>query len=268
MCSHGHVIDDQPLDSGPEWRAFNAEEHITRSRVGAPLTERFHDRGVYTVMQPTRDPRFRKLAALQARLRVEKHESEVEAFQELNEVAGILGVPSHVIDTAAVLLRKALSKKVMRRVGGKRLREWMAAIIVAAARIAGGPSLSIREAAERLGLDAARVARAYRELVMSLGVHVKPPDPAQTVPKLTEKLGLNPAVEILAARLLNALRQRGLTQGKPPLGLAAAAVYLSSILLDQKRNQMDIAKAAGITDATIRNRYKDIVNNLFIEVDL
>ncbi len=267
VCINGHVIEDEPVDLGPEWRAYTAEERVSRGRAGS-LTERVHDRGVTTSISWSRDPRFQRLAALHNRLRVEGHTSEVEAFQELNRLAALLSLPGYVVDTAAALLRQALQAGLLKRRGGSRLREWIVAILVAASRLSNGPLSSIREAAQKTGASPSRVARAYRELVMGLGVRTKPPDASSVVPRLAERLQVSPQVELLATRLLSALRQRGLTQGKPPLGLAAAAVYLSSILLDEKRNQTDVAKAAGVTDATIRNRYRDLVDKLWIEVEL
>ena len=34
----GLVIDQQIIDMGPEWRAFDQEQRVKRSRVGAPMT--------------------------------------------------------------------------------------------------------------------------------------------------------------------------------------------------------------------------------------
>ncbi len=268
VCANGHVVEEYGVDSGPEWRAFDAEEESSRSRAGPPLSERLHDRGVTTTISRSRDPRYAKLAALHRRLRVEGHAAEVEAFQELNRVAALLELPGHVVDTAAVLLRKALRAGLLRHRGGSRLREWVAALLVAASRLSSGPQLTVRDVAVRLGVPERRVARAYRELVMGLGVRPRPLDPTSYIPRIAAAVRATPAVEALAARLAAALRQRGLAQGKPPLGLAAAAVYLASILLDEKRGQTAIARAAGITDMTVRNRYRDLVDNLYIEVRL
>ncbi len=265
--SCGRVFEEDSIDTGPDWRAYTAEERTRRTRASL-LTSRMHNEGATTEISRSRDPRFQRLAALHARLRVEGHTAEVEAFQELNRLGALLGLPGYVIDTAAALLRRALSTGLLKRRGGSRLREWIVAVLVAASRLSNGPLSSIREAASAVGVNASRVARAYRELLQALGVKPRPPDASSVVPKLAEKLRLSPQAELLATRLLSALRQRGLTQGKPPLGLAAAAVYLSSILLDEKRNQTDVARAAGVTDATIRNRYRDLVDKLWIEVEL
>jgi transcription initiation factor TFIIB len=61
---------------------------------------------------------------------------------------------------------------------------------------------------------------------------------------------------------------RGLTSGKGPTGLATAALYIASILLDDKRTQKEIAEKSGITEVTVRNRYRDIVDNITIVVEL
>ena len=41
----GLVIEEQYLDHGPEWRAYDEDE---RERTGAPLTAARHDRGLST----------------------------------------------------------------------------------------------------------------------------------------------------------------------------------------------------------------------------
>ena len=57
----------------------------------------------------------------------------------------------------------------------------------------------------------------------------------------------------------------GLTIGRDPLGLAAAAIYVASIMLDDRRTQREIAEVAHVTEVTVRNRYKEIVRKLGID---
>ncbi len=267
VCLNGHVVEEEAVDTGPEWRSFTSEEYVARRRVGSPLTQRLHDLGVSTAISRSRDPRYQRLAALHRRLRVEGHQKLVEALQALNRAVALLGLPNHIAETAAALLKK-LEDSDYRLGAGQRLMENIAALIVAASRIDGRSPLPLREAAKRLALNEKRVAKAYREIVSRLGVRPRPLDPTTYLPRLSQQLRLSPRIETLAARLLHALRSTGAAQGKPPLGLAAAAVYLASILLDEKKSQTEIAKAAGVTDMTIRNRYRDIVDNLYIEVRL
>jgi transcription initiation factor TFIIB len=51
---------------------------------------------------------------------------------------------------------------------------------------------------------------------------------------------------------------KGLTSGKGPTGVAAAALYIASVLLGERKTQRDVAEVAGVTEVTIRNRYKEI----------
>jgi len=46
----GLVLDERNIDRGPEWRAFNHSERQSKSRVGAPITETMHDKGLTTTI--------------------------------------------------------------------------------------------------------------------------------------------------------------------------------------------------------------------------
>jgi len=264
--SCGYVIEESPIDSGPEWRSFTEEDRTRRSRVGAPLTDRVHDKGITTyIYAPRNDIRARKLIAIQASLRSHGHKKLIKVLQEANRVATRLQLPSRVAETMARIVRQLQSLGMIKK---NNVNEYLAAAAVVAARIERHP-LTMRDAADILGLNEQDVWKAYRRIVTRLKVRVTtPPKPQMYVSRIASKLGLSGEVEALATRFTVLLARTGLAQGKPPEALAAAAVYVSSILLDQKRNQLTVAKAIGVTDATIRNRYRDIVDNFYIEVRL
>jgi transcription initiation factor TFIIB len=46
------------------------------------------------------------------------------------------------------------------------------------------------------------------------------------------------------------------------MGLAATVVYISCIKTGENITQRDIAQAAGITDVTLRIRFKDLMDKL------
>ena len=66
--------------------------------------------------------------------------------------------------------------------------------------------------------------------------------------------------------ILEEAKKRGLTAGKDPAGLAAAAVYTAAQLYDERRTQKDVARVAGVTEVTVRNRYKELIQYLRIRV--
>ena len=56
--------------------------------------------------------------------------------------------------------------------------------------------------------------------------------------------------------------KNGIAAGKDPMGLAATVLYASCMKTGEQKTQFELAKAAQITDATIRNRFKDLKNQL------
>jgi transcription initiation factor TFIIB len=46
----GLVINENLIDMGPEWRAFDHEQRDKRTRVGAPITYTIHDKGLSTMI--------------------------------------------------------------------------------------------------------------------------------------------------------------------------------------------------------------------------
>ncbi|MEM4727558.1 MAG: transcription initiation factor IIB, partial [Candidatus Bathyarchaeia archaeon] len=59
-----------------------------------------------------------------------------------------------------------------------------------------------------------------------------------------------------------------LTSGRGPAGIAAAATYIASLLMDERRTQGEIAKGAKVTEVTIRNRYKELTQKLNFKINL
>ena len=57
-----------------------------------------------------------------------------------------------------------------------------------------------------------------------------------------------------------------MNNGKGPSGIAAAALYISSLMENDRKSQRDIAEVAGITEVTLRNRYKELSENLNLAV--
>ncbi|MEK6827388.1 MAG: sigma factor-like helix-turn-helix DNA-binding protein, partial [Nanoarchaeota archaeon] len=56
-----------------------------------------------------------------------------------------------------------------------------------------------------------------------------------------------------------------LTSGRGPAGIAAAALYVAALMNDEKKTQREVADIAGITEVTIRNRYKELIEKLKLE---
>jgi transcription initiation factor TFIIB len=89
---------------------------------------------------------------------------------------------------------------------------------------------------------------------------------SQYISKLANLSNFDAKVERLALEIAKKTENHLLSDGKLPNGMAAAYLYLASILLGVNILQLDISKLAGVTEVTIRNRCKDILTRYKITI--
>jgi len=75
-------------------------------------------------------------------------------------------------------------------------------------------------------------------------------------------------VERLALEIAEKTKNNGIADGKAPNGIAAAYLYVASILLGQNVLQRDVSSVAGVTEVTIRNRCKEILTCYQLKIAL
>ena len=91
-------------------------------------------------------------------------------------------------------------------------------------------------------------------------------DPSNYISRYVSNLQLSQKTHTTAIKLLEKAQKQDITSGKNPLGLAAAAIYAASKLNEEKRTQNEVASVIGITEVTLRNRYKDFVESLNLKI--
>lgn len=267
----GEVLSEHWIELSPDWRAYNGEEWLRRAHVGA-LTHTVHDSGLITEIDLTiknyRDKlKYAKLRQLQRKIRIDKDEKRlVEALAYMNQLCAILGLPDHVKETAGIIIKHMFGSLTFRH---SKLKVYVIAAIVYAAKIHGIP-IRAKELLPKFGIS----EDEYWKALSDLNFRAKIPnikaylDPRAFLPSIVSNLGLSQRVYLLASMIIDVMKRRGYTEGKDPAGIAAAAIYVASIITNEKRTQKHVAKAAGVTEVTIRNRYRDIVDKLCIEVDI
>jgi transcription initiation factor TFIIB len=87
-------------------------------------------------------------------------------------------------------------------------------------------------------------------------------DPLTYVSKIAENLGISGKTQGFAIQILHEARKRRFTAGKDPVGLAAAALYIACLKNNERTTQQEIAEASGVTEVTVRNRYKTLQKQL------
>jgi len=274
----GLVIEETYIDSGPEWRAFDSEQKEKRARVGAPITYTIHDKGLSTIIDWSNKDYYGKSISIRNRaqlFRLRKWQRRIRisnaternlafALSELDRLASALGLPKSVRETASVIYRKAVEKNLIR---GRSIEGVVAAALYAACRQAGVPR-TLDEIAAYSRVDRKEVGRTYRFIARELGLKLMPTSPTDYIPRFCTALGLDGEVQRKAIEIIKKAEEKELTSGRGPTGVAAAAIYIASILCGKRRTQREVAEVAGVTEVTIRNRYKELAEKLGIEIIL
>ena len=92
--------------------------------------------------------------------------------------------------------------------------------------------------------------------------------PLTFIARFCSELKLSRKVVEKSSDILKEVIERELISGRGPVGVAAAVIYISTVLCDEKRTQKQIANVAGVTEVTIRNRYKEIAEILDINLEI
>jgi len=273
FCSKcGFVVSDRTEREGPEWRSFSKDERGDRARAGTPTTLAMHDMGLATIINPiNKDASGKPLTASMKstieRLRTWDSRSQVhepldrnfrQAFSELDRLKDKLALSDAVIQKTAYIYRKALDKSLVR---GRSIPALVAASLYAACRDTQTPR-TLTDVANGINIKRKDVARCYRLLLRELDLKMPVVDPAKCVARIASISSLNEKTKRKALKFLDEATRIGVSAGKDPMGLAAAALYLACVMLGENKTQKDIAQAAGVTEVTIRNRYKDLKEEL------
>ncbi|MGB2762013.1 MAG: TFIIB-type zinc ribbon-containing protein [Minisyncoccales bacterium] len=253
----GMVIAENIIDLGPEWRAFDPEQTLKKTRVGAPMTYRIHDKGLGTVINwgsPSKEQyKLKKLHKL-TYITKTTEKSFIFALSEIDRMACALKLHVNIIERASMLYRKAMKKHLIR---GRSIEALTTALLYIVCRQYGVPR-TLDEITEFSRVRKKEIRRAYFFLLRELDLKVSPASPVDFVPRFCSLLNLGGDIRAKAIEIIKKAAETELTNGRGPIGIAAAAIYIAAILSGEHQSQSEIAKVCGTTPATIRTRYKEM----------
>jgi len=191
---------------------------------------------------------------------------------KISEVSQNCSLPKNVVETASKIYRSLDSKHI--QVKGKSVLSISAAVIYLACKQCAivrsleeiiQATTPMKEAKAKVKL----ASRYYRTLVMELGTVTAPVlTMDKYISKIANMTNTDTRVERLALEIAVKTKNRSITDGKAPNGIAAAYLYVSSILLGQSILQRDVSSVSGVTEVTIRNRCKEILSNSKLKLTL
>ncbi len=272
----GLVIDAEIMDQGPEWRAFDSEQREKKARTGSPMTYTIHDKGLSTTIgwqnrdaygrsiPPRNRAQLYRLRKWQTRTRISDgtERNLALALSALDRMSSSLSLPRNVRETAAMIYRKAVRQKLIR---GRSIEGVTAAVLYAACRQCNVPR-TLEEISIVAQMKKKEIGRNYRNISRKLGLRLLPTTPQDYISRFCSQLKLSNDVQAKTIEILKKAASNELTSGRGPTGLAAAALYIASVICGERRTQREVAEIAGVTEVTIRNRYKELAKKLDIDI--
>lgn len=270
ICSNcGMVISDKIEDAiHPERRMYTFEDGEKNVRTGAPSSLARHDMGLSTIIgRENKDASGQKIDTdmhsklerlrvldFRTRMHTSGDRNFMRAFGQLERLKEKLSLSDSIVEKAAYLYRKVQERGLIR---GRTIDSMLAAAVYSACREMETPR-TIKDIAAKNNVKRKDVARSYRLLVLELGIRIPLVNPMKCVARVANRLSISEKTRHQALSIMEEVVNRKITAGKEPMGLAATVLYASSIKTDEKIPQKDIAAASGVTEVTIRNRFKDL----------
>ncbi|RLI95992.1 MAG: hypothetical protein DRO99_05140 [Candidatus Aenigmatarchaeota archaeon] len=269
--SCGAVVNESMIDLTQEWRAFDEDQRSRRVRTGAVLTPTKHDQGLTTEIGKGRGELFKvsskkraqyyRLTKWHKRLIKSKDRNLSFAFSELQRLISYLHLSKAVHEKVAKLYQQAVERGLVR---GRSTESIIAALLYTTCREEGAPR-TLDEISNASGINKKDIGKTYRYIARKLKIRILPAKAKDYVPRFGSLLNLSEKVQVKAVDVLDEASEHDVTSGKGPIGVAAAALYIAAVLSGEKKTQREVADIIGVTEVTIRNRYKEIVEALGIK---
>jgi transcription initiation factor TFIIB len=258
----GLIIDERNVDFSQNGkRSFTNQERKEREQTGSPVSILMPDISLSTVIDRSKinNPDLKRAVKWNTRITWEKRNILI-ATTELKRIASNLNLPEYVKKEAMRFYLEAFKRKLLR---GRSINGMVAASIYLASRQKQIPR-TLQEILDQTDVNDKEVRRCYRILVRELKVKTPTTNPIALIPRYIVGLDLDIEIERLSIEILKNYIDNFSISGKDPKGLSAGAIYLACKIKNKNYTQQQIANSIGITEVTLRSRYKEIAKKLNI----
>ena len=176
-------------------------------------------------------------------------------FNEIDKVCATKGLSPNVNALAKQLFRRASEMNLLQ---GRSIDCMVAATIYASCRIYEVPR-TLNEIAKDLSVSRRDLGRTFRKISKEMNLKMNLTSPSDYVSRFCSRLKLNGRTLECAIELVEKTDKLGYSSGKDPAGIA--------LTTGQTRTQGEVSKASGVTEVTIRKRYKEIIKKLGLDLN-
>jgi len=242
------------------------------------MTYMIHDKGLSTMIDWKNRDIFGKEIPAKLRgqiYRLRKWQSRIRvsdaternltfALSELDRMASNLDLQKNLRECSAKIYRDAVEAHLIR---GRSIEGVAAASLYAACRMYKVPR-TLNEIADVARVDKKEIGRSFRFISNELELNLNPTKPIDFLTRFISELKLSTRCQKMAKVIIRMAEERGLTSGRGPTGVCAAAIYAASILTEERRTQRKIALITGVTEVTVRNRFSELIENINLGISL
>ena len=262
----GLVSTSQVIDYGQDWRSYEDGSGKDNERTGAAKDILQHDYGITTEISPmmsgltsAQRGKWSRLKHIdnRGRIRNSTERNLATALTELKRIASRMALPKITTKEAAFIYRKAVDKKLIR---GRSIEGVVAASIYAACRMHQNPR-TLDDVGRHSRTGRKEIGRTFRFLKRQLVLTIGLSNPSDYIPRFCSELKVAKEIELEAQRIISSVGSEAMVS-RGPTGIAAAAIYLAAKRQKRDKTQSEVAQVAGVTEVTIRNRYKELCSHL------
>jgi len=259
ICADTGEILGTIYDYGPEYRVFEPEDYLEKSRAGGRVVSWFPDSNIASEVGSSEDARFRRLKSVNRKTRFGYRERALlSALSVVQNTSGALNLPRAVFEEAATIVRKALDKDLLTARTAKVVG---AAAVVIACRLHRVPR-AIRTIEQTTEIPAREILSMCKLLAKELDLRYLPLKPHEFVTQVASKIGLSEKTIHLAIKLAKCAEEKGVANGRRPLSITAASLYIAVLLTGEDVPMYKIADATGVVGATVRIVYRKMLKKL------
>ena len=287
ICSGcGIVMEEHMADHGPEAKSSSLEDKMKLARATGQTTYAQHDLGIATEISigstdfsgkkinAETASQMHRLGKWQQRVRVcsSRDRRLSNVLGRVSEICQSCSLPKNVTETASIIYRSLDGKNI--QVKGKSVLSISAAVVYMACKqcdVIRSLEEILKEVCHPRDVKSKTklASRYYRTLVIELDTVTTPIITMDKyISKIANMTDTDTRIERLSLEIAEKTKDRNIADGKAPNGIAAAYLYIASILLGQSVLQRDISSVSGVTEVTIRNRCKEILTCFKLNITL
>ncbi len=256
----GLVLYEKELDyANFEKRIFSKQDEMSKARSGTPISQLLPDLSLCTKINKTDiiNPDLKRAVKINAHLSWEKH-NLIIAATEIKRISSVLGLPNNIKNEVFKLYKKTFNTHLLK---GRSICGMISACIFYICKEYGVPR-TLRDILKETSVNLEKIKKCYKILINRLNLKTHSTNPVLLIPKYIAELHLSPDVEKKSIEVLTTYLKNSTRSGINPKGLCAGAIYLICKIKNLRINQKAIAQIVGITEITLRSRYKEIVTGI------